>query len=225
MSDLESTTPYIPEELNSLAISLESWLSSHQEYQILAVGALIFGYRRPTSEDAPGDDRQPHLLLIKRSENCTHPGCWEVPGGSVESGDPTILYAVAREVSEEAGLRLTRFIEQIGGGVRYRSQRRKAKGFKLSFEIEIAEIPAYMTIRGSLHARNNDSQMCSDESDKVPSLEDIPISLNPTEHQAYEWVTEEDLKIGYKAGKYSTMEEELYQVMLTGFARHKAHLV
>ncbi|KAN0086888.1 NUDIX hydrolase domain-like protein [Elaphomyces granulatus] len=187
----------VPLELSSLAVPLKSWLNSHQEYQHLVVGAFVFAYgsKMHMHAAATNDDyNQPHLLLIKRADEDTYPRCWEMPGGSVEQEDPTILDAVAREVREETGLQLTRLVEQIGGGLVRRSKRIT---LRLSFEIEVNDV-----------SNNN--------------VDDIPVKLNPEEHQDYEWVTEEDLINGKETGKYTFMSKSLYQVLLDGFAQHKA---
>lgn len=43
------------------------------------------------------------ILFIKRSENDTHPGVWELPGGGVDFGeDPK--GSIKREVREETGI-------------------------------------------------------------------------------------------------------------------------
>ena len=212
-------------ELNSsLAVPLESWLSSHQVYQGLVISAFIFAYRsRPSASAEHGaatnnniNNRQPYLLLIQRAEEDTFPHFWEIPGGSVEQTDSTILDAVAREVLEETGLRLTRLVEQIGEGLLMWS-RRSVPFLRLAFEIEVAEIPARMTlthIQPSGHREADDSDS--------GTVHDIPVKLNPEEHQNYEWVTEDDLINGKETGKYTFVSERLYQVLLDGFARHKA---
>ncbi|KAI9865695.1 MAG: hypothetical protein M1813_002153 [Trichoglossum hirsutum] len=212
MPNPEAPTFHIPEELNSFAVPAESWLNSHQEYQHLVIGALIFGYRRPAAGDSSGDNRQPHLLLIKRSEVDSYPGRWEVPSGSVERTDPTILDAVVREVFEETGLRVSRFVGQVGGEDIRWFTRGVLQVLKLSFEIEVAEVPERLTARSTPQVHGGQSE--------TPNLEDVPVTLDPQEHQAYEWVTKEELEDGYKTGKYTFITHQ-YRVLLAGFDQHR----
>lgn len=233
-SEAITGTFQVPPELSSLAVPLKSWLNSHQEYECLVVGAFVFAYgSKMHAAAATNDYNQPHLLLIKRADGDAYPRCWEIPGGSVEQEDSTILDAVAREVREETGLQLTRVVEQIGEGLVGWSKR---ISLRLSFEIEVAEIPACMTAESSLrsipsdHDRGTSSSSSSswddEESGQVSVsnniVDDIPVKLNPEEHQDYEWVTEEELINGNETGKYTSMRKSLYQVLLDGFAQHKA---
>src|SRR6202041_2711830 len=123
------------------------------------------------------------------------------------------------------GLQLTRVVEQIGEGLVGWSKR---ISLRLSFEIEVAEIPACMTAESSLrsipsdHDRSSSSSWDDEESGQVSVsnniVDDIPVKLNPEEHQDYEWVTEEDLINGNETGKYTFMRKSLYRVLLDGFA-------
>ena len=47
------------------------------------------------------------LLLKRRPDEKHYPNVYEMPGGKVETSDPTIRGAIAREVHEETGLQLT----------------------------------------------------------------------------------------------------------------------
>lgn len=55
------------------------------------------------------------ILLIQRAAHDSWPGRWEVPGGACDPEDPSILYSVARELWEEAGLKATRIGPLVGG--------------------------------------------------------------------------------------------------------------
>ncbi|KAL2108484.1 hypothetical protein VUR80DRAFT_3761 [Thermomyces stellatus] len=55
-------------------------------------------------------DRFNRLLLIQRSATDGWPLMWEIPGGSVDATDKTVVHAAARELREEAGLTATRFV-------------------------------------------------------------------------------------------------------------------
>ncbi|KAI1503285.1 hypothetical protein F5X99DRAFT_110073 [Biscogniauxia marginata] len=53
----------------------------------------------------------PSVLLLRRSPRWQqHPGNWELPGGKVGDGDFCISAAVARLVSEESGLKVTKIL-------------------------------------------------------------------------------------------------------------------
>ncbi|KAL8861293.1 MAG: hypothetical protein Q9178_002165 [Gyalolechia marmorata] len=118
----------------------------------------------------------------------------KVPGGSVEADDPTVLHGLAREVFEETGLRLTRFMRLVGEDTRgTASQEDKTvskpgdpKRLKLGFEIEVSEI-------GVLETDTN-------ERDVERYLRSVPVDLDPHEHQDHAWVTEEEVKAFYENG-------------------------
>ena len=67
--------------------------------QRIAVKAFVF-------------DPNNKVLLLRRAENDSRPGEWEVPGGGVEFGEEP-FNAVVREVKEEAGLDI--FIADMWG--------------------------------------------------------------------------------------------------------------
>lgn len=49
------------------------------------------------------------ILVLKRADNDTHPGMWELPGGGVDVGEFP-QHAVSREAHEETGLSVTPII-------------------------------------------------------------------------------------------------------------------
>ena len=55
---------------------------------------------------------------------------------SVDTNDPTILHGLAREVFEETGLKLTRFVRGVGEGIKFTTGQRTL-WMKSTFEIEV----------------------------------------------------------------------------------------
>lgn len=165
-------TIHIPPQLHHLAIPLQRYLDQNPKYNCLGVQAYIF-----TPSPIP------RVLLVQRSATETaFPNLWEGPGGGAEPSDPTILHSVAREVFEETGLHLTRFTRQVGNGVEFKG-RRKEQWQKLSFVIEVAEIPPLDSHHQPAH-ENGDAE----------ARDHIGITLDPAEHQAYKWATEEQIR-------------------------------
>lgn len=205
---------HIPASLSHLAIPLETFLKENPKYHMLAVGAFIF-----TSPD----QKPPRFLLVQRAATeLSFPNLWEVPGGSSEFSDPTVLHSVAREVFEETGLHLTRFIRQIGKGIEFINSRKK-QCLKLSFEIQVAELSK--TREELVKDMELTSTAVASTVDNAASPTDfIPITLDPEEHQNYTWVTEDELKKHtLTTGPYPLVTEDQRQMFLQAFALHCPH--
>lgn len=198
---------HIPPNLSHLTIPLTKFLEKNPKYSMLAVGACIF---------SPIHQKPSRLLLIQRaaSEQAL-PNLWEIPGGSSEFDDPTVLHSVAREVFEETGLRLTRFVTKIGAGIEFKTNPKKT-WLKLTFEIEVAEFNNIAEF--AQRAKFDDAKGDKIESDL---MEFIPITLNPEEHQKYAWVTKDDLREDAASTcPYPLTTEDQRQVLLEAFALH-----
>ena len=132
--NMAPTTFEISPSLSEFNISRSQFFKKFPQYQSLAVGACIF------SSKCGEPHSLPRLLLIQRAATeRSFPNLWEIPGGSCEFSDPTILHSVAREVLEETGLHLTRLIRVIGDGIEFTTGRGK-RWLKLAFEVEVAEL-------------------------------------------------------------------------------------
>ena len=178
----------IPPSLRQHTIPLSTFLTRKPQYTNLVVGVLIFLPATPT--------RPLRLLLLQRaSTERAFPNLWEVPGGSSDPEDPTILHSAARETFEETGLRLMRFVREVGKGVEFAEG--KTRWVKLSFEIEVVEI----------HERKAENEE-----------EGVEIRLDPEEHQDYRWVTEQEIR----EDRYPIITSEQKAVMLEGFGLRKA---
>ncbi len=78
-------------------ISKAAFLAANPHIARVMAAAMVF---RPN----PSASGPPQALLICRAATDTYPLTWEVPGGSVDASDATILDGVARELWEESGL-------------------------------------------------------------------------------------------------------------------------
>ena len=142
--------------------------------------------------------------------------------------DPTILHSLARETFEETGLRLTRFIRQIGSGVDFVTGHGmgEKKWCKLSFEIEVAEIEGQNVRCGKLGGHEEVAGTGDVGHDGVDGMNEagkfggneVSVTLDPAEHQAFAWVSEQELREGH----YAFMVETQKDLMLEAFALRKA---
>ncbi|MCJ1434041.1 hypothetical protein MMC27_003407 [Xylographa pallens] len=222
---------HIPSTLTPFAVPLTSYLTTHPSFSRLAISACIFA---PAHLSTPPTTR---LLLLHRAH--TEPSfrnLWEIPGGGVEATDPTVLHALAREVFEETGLHLTRFIRQVGPGevLTGGDESTPIRCQRLSFEIEVAEM-------GSVEAP------LEEERDGMAArglsvLEDVRVVVDPAEHQGFRWVSEAEVRDatclvasgetgyfgkrragwehGQGEGEVKLVFEDQQQVMLEAFAMH-----
>lgn len=160
-----------------------------------AIGALVFSR-------ATGEDR---VLLIQRAPHDSFPLLWEVPGGACDWEDESIFHSVARELWEEAGLKMTNVVRKVG----------KEEGFfmrtglavvKTTFEVEI-ETP-----------KPTESAGGSQTEEALPE-----VVLDPNEHVRFLWATEEDCRLGKITVPGSDGEEEVVDLNFT--AKHQERVV
>lgn len=156
---------------------LAEFTAARPEFESFGVGGYIFSH---------DESATPRVLLLQRALTDSMPGCWECPGGSYEPGiDGTLLDAVAREVLEETGLHVSRVVELVAVDT-WTHTRRNGSKFRIakySFIVEVYE-----------SVRQSDTQpVCS---------EDMPVQLMASEHQAFDWATEEDVRHSLQSGKY-----------------------
>ena len=216
---------HIPPSLAHLAISLPTFLSQNPQYTNLAVSSLIFA---PSTIPASAT----RLLIVQRAPTERgFPNRWELPGGGCEVSDPTILHSLARETFEETGLRLNRFCRQVGYGDEFVTGygAREKKWCKLSFEIEVAELGEGDMRHGSCGGHEKvaaEENMCKGGVDAVAGagepedMSGVSVTLDPTEHQAYAWVTQEEIK----EDKYAIITAKAKDSMLEAFALRQADL-
>lgn len=111
-------------------------------------------------------NKQGHLLVLQRASHDSMPNRWEPPGGSVDPDDASILHAAARELREEAGLIVSRFRSRVSG---------------LGRECDFF----WNRNRSRCFFR---AVFCADVVDSTD------VRLDPNEHQAFAWATEEHVR-------------------------------
>ncbi|KAI0432255.1 NUDIX hydrolase domain-like protein [Xylaria sp. FL1042] len=152
-------------------VSLGAYLATCPKLQGICVGAFVF------------DDTR-RLLLVQRAPHDSYPLRWEIPGGTIDAEDETLLHGLARELWEETGLRARCMTGLVGKGYTFLT-RRPLCVCKYSFVVEV---------------------------------EALDVKLDPNEHTAFLWVTEDEAK-AKKCGDlhltYTTKNQE--DVILEAF--------
>ena len=152
---------------------------------LIGTGALVFN----TTASAKS-----LLLLIQRAASDSMPNKWEVPGGGCDDEDPSILYSVARELWEEAGLEAKHISSPVGEPHFFQTRSRRPV-CKLNFLVQA---------QGSA----NDGQ--------------LDVKLDAKEHQDFVWVTEEEVRAGRKGDlKIDFTDEGLAKTILVAFGKIK----
>ncbi|PWY65704.1 hypothetical protein BO70DRAFT_419600 [Aspergillus heteromorphus CBS 117.55] len=113
-----STSYTIAPHLDHYAQPLSTF-TTHHPVDTLVVGAFIFSPNPtptspPISPSPSPSTAIPKTLLLQRAASDSYPYFWEGPGGGCEpSIDETLLAGVAREVFEETGLAVVRFVDLV----------------------------------------------------------------------------------------------------------------
>jgi ADP-ribose pyrophosphatase YjhB (NUDIX family) len=80
--------------------------ASGHPYDKVVVGAATLRYASDLASS-----KMPSILLLKRALHEPYfPNVFELPSGKVDPNDPTLEYALAREVQEETGLDVTEIL-------------------------------------------------------------------------------------------------------------------
>ncbi|KAJ6024806.1 hypothetical protein N7540_005603 [Penicillium herquei] len=170
--------PYtVAPHLEYFNIPIEEFAAARPEFDSFATGAYIFFH------DASNTGSCPRILLLQRALTDSMPGMWEGPGGACEPDeDKTILDGVAREVLEESGLHVSRFVELVSADGWTHKRRRDGVTIRISkysFVVEVHESVRHDTSTGT---------------SLVVPYDEIPVRLEASEHQAFGWAVEEDVR-------------------------------
>lgn len=138
--------------------NLQAYLDAHSDsgFHYIATGAIVFDNT---------DSAIPSVLLIQRAASDSMPNLWEIPGGGCDFEDESILYAVARELWEEAGLKATHIGAPVGDPHLFVSRSGK-QICKLNFVVQ-----AERNVEGRFEAK-----------------------LSPEEHQQFLWASQKEVR-------------------------------
>lgn len=143
---------------------------------------------------------------------------WQIPSGSPKSSDPTMLHTLARIISEQTGLRLTKLVTMSGTEEEPATfETGNAPRMRMLFMVEVAELGP-MQLDNSPFGK--DFGCGSQELD----ISTVRIDLNLSEHRRYVWSREEDLKEFINSGLYPIEEKAQYRMMLEAFVFQRQNL-
>ncbi|RYO88519.1 hypothetical protein DL762_003725 [Monosporascus cannonballus] len=220
------TTFTVSPSLAAFQKPLRAYLDADPQYDAIVVGACVFNSNRTTTNattaigdkhnntPAPAtqqekDEEEPRILLLQRAPTDSMPLRWEVPGGACDHEDETLLHAVARELWEESGLRAASVEALVFSG----SGTGTGTG--------VIDPDVFFSRRG-LRVRKFSF---------VVGVEEGPadVRLDPAEHVAFLWVTEEQARrgrCGVVALKFTTPRQreivlEAFKMRRKGFEPEK----
>ncbi|PVH85212.1 hypothetical protein DL98DRAFT_511712 [Cadophora sp. DSE1049] len=207
------TIPVIPPSLHHHSITPTEWFTTHPRLTRLCVGALIFRYHTNSDPLTQTQTIIPQILLIKRASTDFFPNLWEVPGGSVESTDPTLLHAVVREGWEETGLLVKEFKAQVWD-LRVGEKRMVVEDDGIEKMVVVGERPGEGEVeffggKGEVWCKLN---FVVD----VGVVGDGEVMLDEEEHQDWGWFGREDIFGDGEKGK-EFISEQAVRIVERGF--------
>ncbi|KAL5041689.1 NUDIX hydrolase domain-like protein [Aspergillus fruticulosus] len=109
------------------------------------------------------------ILLLQRAKHVKFGTYWEFPGGKCEEKDPTYLHATAREILEETGLHVSKFVKLVNQCEWQKED--ESYVAKFTFIVEVHELGP-----------------------TAPASSEDLVTLDDKEHQKFAWATEGDVK-------------------------------
>lgn len=182
------TPPYtVAPHLDYFAVPLADFRSARPEFDTFGVGGYILSEDADLSSET--GSASPRLLLLQRALTDSMPGCWEGPGGGSEPDtDKTLLDGVVREILEETGLHVSRIVELVGVDSWTHTSRTTGAKFRIAKYAFLVEVHESMR------------QSPGGSPQPVP-CEEIPVRLEESAHQAFDWATEEGVRHSVQTGQ------------------------
>ncbi|KAK8077186.1 hypothetical protein PG996_003356 [Apiospora saccharicola] len=168
----------------------------------------------PLQPTYSGEQQPRRILLVQRSRHDYGGLCWEIPGGSCDPQDTSILDAAARELVEEAGLRVRRFVAVVDQQ-RHEWVDRGEVWRKLTFIVE-AEAEADGVDEFSGEERDERDEEVKESNGRWSTP--LRVQLDPEEHEDFVWASREDLLAGgIDERTFTWIQDEQRQVILRAF--------
>ncbi|KAL5338264.1 NUDIX hydrolase domain-like protein [Aspergillus crustosus] len=211
MTVTSNQTFTVAPHLQEYNLPFATFRANNPKYTHFIGGGLIFSRGASTPQNQTkkdneitngkedGEKESLRILLIQRALDDSFPGEWEGPGGLCEESDETLLAGVSREVFEETGLHVSHFVELVGKDEWVRVKPASViSAVKFTFLVEVHEaVPVSESSDGDGVPADR-----LDDGGVVPGLKkrwEELVKLDPAEHQAFEWVGEEE--IGREGGR------------------------
>lgn len=185
------------EGLSVFSVTRAAYLAANPHLARLMAAAMVF--RKSPSSSAV------ETLLLRRALSDSYPNKWEIPGGSVDATDASILAGVARELFEESGLVARHMCSPpilllpssiAETDARYRLTEDMRNGLGILPEDEDVDVNADQLTVTFLETRNLWAK--ATVLVEVESTEGV--LLRDDEHAESAWVTEEDVLKGTLPG-------------------------
>ncbi|KAF7172092.1 hypothetical protein CNMCM5623_004369 [Aspergillus felis] len=200
----------VPPHLAEYNVPLPEFAASKPHLTDFVVGGLVYSQSIEEGDDATeptSEQPRTRVLLLQRAATDSYPGHWEGPGGMCERTDATLLAGVAREVFEETGLHVSKFVDLIAIDEWSRMlQNELHRVAKFTFLVEVHEasgkagVPSEDVVVGVAPERWEDG-----------------VKLEQAEHQAFEWALEEEVRESLESqGKYKFLKDQGWN-LLKGF--------
>ena len=190
------TTFTFAPHLSPFNANLPAFSATKPGFTEFGVGGFIFSIP-PREETTNTETPEPKVLLLQRSLSDSFGGYWEGPGGGLDPAmDRTVLEGAAREVLEESGLHVSRFVDLVAVE---EWARMKLDGLhvvaKFTFLVEVHE--AGTSIGDATEGIGEVS------GGAIQKRWEEGVKLAEGEHQDYAWATEEEVREGLeKRGPY-----------------------
>jgi 8-oxo-dGTP pyrophosphatase MutT (NUDIX family) len=166
-----------------LAITRPEFLAFRPRIQALMAGAVVF---RQVPTGHPTADQ---VLVVRRAASDSYPGTWEIPGGSIDETDSTVVAGAVRELWEETGLRA----RHVPCAVGMLLQDGRAAEVAAKDDTRLDDDGLTVTFVETGRVWGKSTVMVEVESTEV-------VTVRPDEHSEWAWVTEEEVHRGQMDG-------------------------